>query len=335
MKLLTLVSTLSALVALVHASPSPSSLSKSRLSKRDSRTSAPSGAVTVDVAGSGSYTTISAALEAGETSIFILPGTYEEQVSITQDGTVLYGYTSAVSSYSSNEVTITYGLSQLDVSGNDATGTLRIHANDVSIFKPPPFPSPSPWSAHRHVLLASDNLNVVNSYGKGSQALALSAYGERQGFYGCSFSGYQDTILTNEGTQYFVQNYVEGATDFIFGQTANTYFTNSILAIVGAGYIAAPGRESDDETGMYVFNSCTIKQADSVSTDLTGQAYLGRPWRNYARAVYKYCSISSVVNSAGWHIWNTGDERTDNILFGEYQNSARLLPLRFPSEPGS
>ena len=31
--------------------------------------------------------------------------------------------------------------------------------------------------------------------------------------------------------------------------------------------------------------------------------------------------MSSVVNSAGWHVWDTGDERTSNVLFGEVGNS--------------
>jgi pectinesterase len=77
------------------------------------------------------------------------------------------------------------------------------------------------------------NIKVVNTYGAGngvgSQALALSAYGTEQvctarichhfdslddifkGFYGCSFVGYQDTVLTDTGTQYFGHSYIEGA----------------------------------------------------------------------------------------------------------------------------
>lgn len=31
--------------------------------------------------------------------------------------------------------------------------------------------------------------------------------------------------------------------------------------------------------------------------------------------------MSSVINSAGWHIWNSDDERTDGVTFGEYDNS--------------
>lgn len=46
------------------------------------------------------------------------------------------------------------------------------------------------------------NINLGNTYGhpvEQSQALALSAYGERQGYYGSSFTGYQDTVLTDTG----------------------------------------------------------------------------------------------------------------------------------------
>lgn len=31
--------------------------------------------------------------------------------------------------------------------------------------------------------------------------------------------------------------------------------------------------------------------------------------------------MSSVINPAGWKIWNNGDERTSNVFFGEYGNT--------------
>lgn len=39
------------------------------------------------------------------------------------------------------------------------------------------------------------NINVANTYGKGHQALALSAYNTEQGYYGCQFTGFQGTLL--------------------------------------------------------------------------------------------------------------------------------------------
>ena len=51
-----------------------------------------------------------------------------------------------------------------------------------------------------------------------------------------------------------------------------------------------------------------------------GAYYLGRPWRNFARVVFQRTELSRVVNSAGWAIWNIGDERTDQVVYGEFKN---------------
>jgi len=37
--------------------------------------------------------------------------------------------------------------------------------------------------------------------------------------------------------------------------------------------------------------------------------------------VFQRTEISAVINPAGWKIWNNGDERTGNVLFGEYRNT--------------
>jgi pectinesterase len=60
--------------------------------------------------------------------------------------------------------------------------------------------------------------------------------------------------------------------------------------------------EQADEYNIYdsdVLDSCTIQAASDAKLDLTGKVYLGRPWSKYARVVYKACSLSSIINSAG------------------------------------
>ena len=52
-----------------------------------------------------------------------------------------------------------------------------------------------------------------------------------------------------------------------------------------------------------------------------GAYYLGRPWRAYARVVFQNSQMSSVINSAGWKVWNDDDPRTDGVVFAEYNNS--------------
>lgn len=58
----------------------------------------------------------------------------------------------------------------------------------------------------------------------------------------------------------------------------------------------------------------------NAASGTKGAVYLGRPWRNYSRVVFKFSTITDVINKAGWRIWNTGDERTDKVFYGEYQN---------------
>jgi pectinesterase len=240
--------------------------------------------------------------------IFINEGTYKEQVYIKslKGALTLYGYTEDDTSYSGNTVTITYGGSQADGSTNDETAALRAWTAGFSVY----------------------NINIVNSYGSGSQAVALSAAAATQGYYGCSFQGFQDTVLANTGTQVYAKCEIVGATDFIFGQTAVAWFDSVDIKVLEAsrGYVTANGRDSDSNPSYYVFNKATIAAADG-NTVKAGAYYLGRPWRNYARVIFQYTEMSDVVNSAGWAEWGSSDTRTDNVYFGEVRKTPNVSPI--------
>lgn len=52
------------------------------------------------------------------------------------------------------------------------------------------------------------------------QAVALTANGNKTGFYGCSFKSRQDTLYVKNGWMYYSNCYIEGrATDFIIPLT--------------------------------------------------------------------------------------------------------------------
>ncbi|KAI5896093.1 carbohydrate esterase family 8 protein [Schizophyllum commune H4-8] len=261
-----------------------------------SRTDPPSGAVVVP----DDYSTIQAAVDSlGDSEdavIFIYGGTYNEQVYIERNGALtIYGETEDTSDYKGNKVTITNSLDASAAGSNDASGTLRVHSDNVAIY----------------------NIDIVNSYGKGSQAIAVSQYGSQVGFYGCGLYGYQDTLLANVGTQVYLKSYIEGATDFIFGQQAQAYFGGNTLAVSGKGWITAHGRQSDDD-GSYVFNKNTIVLADGADSNTEGNFYLGRPWREYAKVIFMNTDVQAKINPALWSIWNEGDERTGHVTFADY-----------------
>lgn len=164
-------------------------------------------------------------------------------------------------------------------------------------------------------------MNVNNGYGKGSQAVALSAQVD-SGYYGCAFTGFQDTVLANAGRQVYAKCLIQGATDFVFGRRGMGWWEACDVRVVSAslGYVTANGRESASDGSYFVFNGGTIAAASGHSM-ANGAYYLGRPWGAYARVVFQRTQMSAVINSAGWSVWNKGDERTGNVLFGEYGNT--------------
>ncbi|KAI0966921.1 family 8 carbohydrate esterase [Xylaria arbuscula] len=269
-----------------------------------SRTSAPSGCVTVATSG-GDYTSVQDAIDDLSTTstdaqcVFIDQGTYTEQVYIASRAAQLtiYGYTTDTTSYAENGATITYNLDATSAGSDDASGTLRVWAANVKIY----------------------NVNVVNSYGKGSQAIALSAYAN-SGYYGCQLYGFQDTVLANKGLQYYSNCEITGATDFIFGQQAQAWFEGVDIRVRAGGYyITANGRDSTSNPSYYLFNNCNVAAASGESVS-SGEFYLGRPWRTYARVVFQNTELSDVINSAGWTIWDDTTVTSD-VYYAEYGNS--------------
>ncbi|KAG6009426.1 hypothetical protein E4U21_002341 [Claviceps maximensis] len=269
------------------------------------RTTPPQGALIV---GPGHYGTIQAAVNAltsttAEQSIFVQAGTYHEQLTINKlNGPLaIYGYTTDASSYQANQVTIVAGHSQKENLHNDQTATLRASSPNFKLY----------------------NVNVVNSFGKGSQALALSAAETNQGYYGCSFKGFQDTILAQSGKQLYVNSYLEGATDFVFGQYATAWFEGCTIGVLPTvvGHITASGRDSEQNPNFYVFNRAKIGAAPNQQVKVASY-YLGRPWRSYARVVFQRSEMSNVINPKGWSTWSKSRSNwhTEHVTFAEYQN---------------
>jgi pectinesterase len=142
------------------------------------------------------------------------------------------GATSDTTSYHNNKVTITQGKSQDNVKTDDLTATLRAWGSGLRVY----------------------NINLVNTRGVGSQALALSAYGDQQGYYGVQLIAHQDTLLAEQGSQLYAHSLIQGDTDYIFGQTAKAWFEKCDLQSKNAGYITANGRDSSSNPSWYVMN---------------------------------------------------------------------------------
>jgi PelA/Pel-15E family pectate lyase len=159
----------------------------------------------------------------------------------------------------------------------------------------------------------AENVTFENSYGTGSQAVALFVDAERATFENCRFLGWQDTLFVNGSRHLFKDCYIEGHVDFIFG-TASAVFENCAIHSKGAGYVTAHYRTSNEENTGFVFVRCRL-----TGENTGAGVYLGRPWRPYARVVFIESWLDSHIKPEGWDNWRD-PAREKTAWFGEYKS---------------
>jgi pectinesterase len=161
----------------------------------------------------------------------------------------------------------------------------------------------------------AENITFANSAGPVGQALALYVDADNAVFKNCKFLGNQDTIFTSgeHAKQLFVDCYIEGTTDFIFGP-ATAIFRNCTIRAKANSFITAASTTKGKWVG-YIFFDCKVI-ADSAVTKL----YLGRPWRAYAKTVFIRCNLPKAIAPEGWSNWsNPENEKT--VYYAEYKNT--------------
>jgi pectinesterase len=160
----------------------------------------------------------------------------------------------------------------------------------------------------------AENITFANSAGAVGQALALYVDADKAVFKNCKFLGNQDTIFASgeDARQLFVDCYIEGTTDFIFGP-ATTVFQNCTILCKSNSFITAANTPQRKQFG-FVFKDCKII-ADSTVTKL----FLGRPWRAYAKTVFINCELPKVIAPQGWDNWNN-PENEKTVFYAEYNN---------------
>jgi pectin methylesterase-like acyl-CoA thioesterase len=126
--------------------------------------------------------------------------------------------------------------------------------------------------------------------------------------------------------QYFVDSYIEGNVDFIFGD-GNSLFENCEIHSTthNGGYITAQGRHLAGQDSAYVFNHCKLTAEPNVGT-----VWLGRPWRPYASVVFMNTEMGPHIGPAGRREWHPGETKyLETVFYAEYNSSG---PGAHPSE---
>jgi pectinesterase len=159
------------------------------------------------------------------------------------------------------------------------------------------------------------NLTFQNSYGAGSQAVALRTTGQRQQFLNCRFVGYQDTLYTHSGTQYFKNCYVQGNTDYVFGGATAVLDNCEARNVEGGSAVAAPNTDASTPYGI-VFLGGKFTASSNVKGNSVA---LGRPWGADGAGAYLQVELGAHIVGAGF-VPMSGNQ-PENARFHEYQST--------------
>ncbi len=244
--------------------------------------------------GSGDYTTVQAAVNAvpdlsqKRVTIFVKNGIYREKVVIPTWKTKI-----TLIGESKDSTIITYDDYHGKGDINTFTSyTVLVQGNDFT----------------------ADNITFENSAGRVGQALALAVEADRCVFRNCRIIGNQDTLYSagDSCRQFYDGCYIEGTTDFIFGD-ATSVFYKCLIKSKKNSFVTAASTSPQQKYG-FVFIDCRLT-ADSEAT----KVYLGRPWRPYAAVDYIHCYLGAHIRPEGWNNWKK-PEREKTARYGEYES---------------
>ncbi|KAL7133318.1 hypothetical protein ABFS83_12G132600 [Erythranthe nasuta] len=252
--------------------------------------------------GSGDFTTVSGAIQAatgGRFVIYVKSGTYNEKISTNKDGITLIGD----------------GKYSTVISGGSSVGkgsNLRGSAT---------------FTITGDGFIARD-IGFQNTAGpENHQAIALTVASDHSVVYRCSISGYQDTLYALSLRQFYRECDIYGTVDFIFGNAAAVFQSCTLVLRRprnGGAFntILANGRSDPGQnTGFSVQNCKITVGADFSPVKSSYDSYLGRPWKQYSRAVVMQTNIDGEISSRGWAEWEGAAGSTYRTLyFAEYEN---------------
>lgn len=250
---------------------------------------------TVAKDGTGDYKFIQEAIDAmrvfplAPITLYIKNGTYNEKIELPSNNTDVNFIGESV-----DKTIITFN----DYSGRGKTNTFTSFTAKIS--------------GNRFY---AENITFVNSAGPVGQALALYVDADKAVFNNCKFIGNQDTIFLGgeSARQLFINCFIEGTTDFLFGP-ATAVFQSCIIRAKSNSFITAASTTPGKAFG-FVFLDCKIVADSAVS-----KLHLGRPWRAAAKTAFLRCELPSSINAAGWDNWgNIENEKT--VVYREYKNT--------------
>ncbi|MCQ4213224.1 pectinesterase family protein [Streptomyces longispororuber] len=304
--------------ALLKSGAGPRSSIGTTAATAGATTKAAAAAPTVAKDGTGSYTTVQAAVDAVPANnskrvvITVAPGTYRETVTVP-----------------ANKPHVT-----IRGTGGSRKDTVIVEGHAAGSTRPDGSTYGTSGSATVAVL-ADDtqlrNLSVTNDFDESkdqsvaAQAVALRTGADKVFLDGVIVSGDQDTLLLDGAGKrvYLADSYVVGNVDFIFGG-ATAVVDKSVITLkkrwngTSAGYVTAPSTAAGHK-GILINRS-------TVSGDVTaGSFYLGRNWHAGGNAALdpqttvRDSALSAAIRSTPWT--DMGGFSWKDDRFAEYRNT--------------
>lgn len=272
--------------------------------------------IVVDINGGGNFTSIQAAIDAvpsnstKETIIYVKRGLYNQEkliVPANKTRITLIG--------ESREQTIISYYTYNCADGGDGMcpdAKVALWASNSDLVR----------TAATFTIMANDfraeNITFQNTAGNVGQAQALTIQSDRNVFINCNITGYQDTIYFWMGATsraYFESCMILGRTDYIYGGGI-AFFNKCEIRSYGGAWITAPSTGADQEYG-FVFYKCNLTyQSNSPRNGDDGaKIKFGRPWHNYPKVSWLYCTMPAEIDPLGWgDKWNMTYSDTDTRL---------------------
>jgi pectinesterase len=239
----------------------------------------------------GAFTSIQAAINAvpagtaaNRTNIFIAPGIYTETAGANGNLNINKPFVSLIGQGAlPDDVVIQNG-----ATGFNASTRLQSSASDFM----------------------ATNLTFKSTVGDNNGVgLALRNSADRSAFKNVRFIGFQDTLLAeNRVRQYYVDCYITGDTDFIFGN-ATAVFESSTINSTSGGYVTAAETFPTQAIG-FVFLNSTLTASGPPGAG-ANSVYLGRPWHwppaeggTKASVTFINTKMGPHIRTVGWDPWN-------------------------------
>ena len=263
--------------------------------------------------GSGDFTSIQQAIDAipggGRAPVILLlrMDEYKERVVVDKDNVRIIG-----EARDRTVITASGCAKDLDENGNERgtflSATFTVTGHNVEV----------------------ENLTIRNDAGDGrevGQAVAVYAAGDRGVWRNVRMIAHQDTLFcgplmpkvvnfiaprqgraevvesvgdspVTHSRQYFEDCFIQGDVDFIFGPY-RCWFERCTLFMNARGGLYTAANTAEGQPHGLVFHDCRL-----TGECAEGQAFLGRPWRRFARTVFLNCEMDGHVAPLGFSDWD-------------------------------